>query len=136
MELLPVLLVLCLLGALGVLVVWLVRRNAHSIEPQTWSFTEATIQSLSKVIGSGRGSEPLDVGDFSYVVNEEYYSGRAMISSSFSTGDSQPRDLVGKKFQVRYDPRNPDKYDVSQSDVEGFLLDPYDDFLMHDITNN
>jgi len=64
---------------------------------------------------------------------DEYYSGRAMISRSFSTGDIQLGNLVNKKFQVRYNPLKPDKYDVSQSDVGGFLLDPYDDFLMHDI---
>jgi len=109
------------------------RRPAPQENTDNWPITEATTQSVNKVIGSGRGSYPFDVGDFSYVVNDEYYSGRATISRSFSTGDSQPRDLVDKKFQVRYNPRKPDKYDLSQSDAGGFLLDPYDDFLMHDI---
>lgn len=76
----------------------------------------------------------MDVADFTYVVNDEYHSGRARISRGFSTtGDSRPKELVNKKFQVRYDPRKPDKYDVSEADAGGFLLDPYDDFLMHDI---
>ena len=52
---------------------------------------------------------------------------------TFTTGDSQPKDLVDKKFQVRYNPRKPDKFDLSQADVGGFLLEPYDDFLMNDI---
>jgi Protein of unknown function (DUF3592) len=123
-------------GAVAILVLWLVRRSSPEDNPTDWPVTEATIQSVGKVIGSGRGSYPLDVGDFSYVVKDEYYSGRAMISRSFSTGDSQPRDLINKKFQVRYDPRKPEKFDLSQSDVAGFLLDPYDDFLMHDIDAN
>jgi uncharacterized protein DUF3592 len=123
-------------GAVAILVLWLVRGSSPEDDRANWPATEATIQSVGKVIGSGRGSYPLDVGDFSYVVKDEYYSGRAMISRSFSTGDSQPRDLIDKKFQVRYDPRKPEKYEVSQSEVEGYLLDPYDDFLMHDIDDN
>jgi len=130
------LLLLVSLGAFVGWVVWLVRRNAHPSDAEAWPVTEATIQSVGKVIGTGRGSYPLDVGDFSYVVNDEYYSGRAMISRSFSTHESQPRDLIDKKFQLRYDPRKPEKYDVSQSEVGGFLLDPYDDFLMQDIDDN
>lgn len=123
-------------GAVGVFVLWRIRRPTPADNPANWPKTEATIQSAGKVIGSGRGSYPLDVGDFSYVVNDEYYSGRAMISRSFSTGDSQPRDLVNKKFQMRYNPRKPERFDLSESDVEGFLLEPYDDFLMQDIDDN
>lgn len=121
------------LASLVVRLVWLSRRDAPTEKPDNWPVTEATIQSVGKVIGSGRSSCPLDVGDFSYVVNEDYYSGRATISPSFSTHDRQPADLVNKKFQLRYNPRKPDKYDLSESDVESFLLDRYDDFLMHDI---
>jgi hypothetical protein len=120
-------------GAVGSLALWYVRRRSPADNPATWLQAEATIQSVGKVISRGRGSYPLDVGDFSYVVNDEYYSGRAQISRSFSTGEGQPKDLVNKKFQVRYDPRKPDKYDVSEAEVGGFLLDPYDDFLMQDI---
>jgi hypothetical protein len=98
-----------------------------------WPVTEATIQSVGRVIDSGRRGEPFYVGDFSYVVNDEYYSGRATMSRTFTTGNSQPKDLVNKKIQVRFNPLKPDKYDLSQSDAGGFLLDPYDDFLMHDI---
>ena len=128
--------VLLALAALAALVVWLVRRNAHSTDAEAWPTTEATIQSVGKVIGRGRGSYPVDVGDFSYVVNDEYYSGRAMISRSFSTHQAQPKDLIDKRFQVRYDPRKPEKYDASQSEVGGFLLDQYDGFLMQDIDDN
>jgi hypothetical protein len=120
-------------AAAAVLVLWRVRRQAPADNPANWPVAEATIQSIGKVIGTGRGSYPQDVGDFSYVVNDDYYSGRATISRSFSTHQSQVEDLVNKKFQVRYNPRKPEKFDLSQSDVGGFLLDPYDDFLMHDI---
>ena len=128
-----ILAVVLVLGASASLVVWLRRRATPQENPDNWPQTEATIQSVGRVIGSGRGSYPFDVGDFSYVVNGEYYSGRATISGSSSIGNSQPKDLVNKKFQLRYNPRQPDKYDLSESDVAGFLLDPYDDFLMRDL---
>ena len=125
--------IVIVIGAVASFVVWIHRRAALKENSDNWPVTEATIQSVGKVVGSGRGSYPLDVGDFSYVVNDEYYSGRATISRSFSAGDGQPNDLVNRKFQLRYDPRSPDKYDLSQSELAGFLLDAYDDFLMHDI---
>ena len=128
-----IVIVLVILGGLGALVIAVVWKAKRPEKTESWPETEATIQFVGKVIGSGRGSYPLDVGDFSYVVDGEYYSGRAMISRSFSTGDVQPGNLVDKKFKVRYNPREPDKYDVSQADVGSFLLDPYDDFLMHDM---
>lgn len=115
-------------GAVGVFVLWLVRRPTPADSPVNWTETEATIQSVGKVAeGSGRYSYQVDVCDFTYIVNDEYYSGRATVSSSFSTGDRQLRDLVDKKFKMCYDPRKPDNYDVSKADVGGFLLDQYDD---------
>jgi len=120
------------LGALASLVFWRYGRVPKE-NSDNWPVTEATIQSVGKAVGPGRNLRALDVGVFTYVVNDEYYSGRATISRSFSTGDRHPKDLVNKKFQVRYNPRKPDKYDVIQADVDGFLLDPYDDFLMQDV---
>jgi len=116
------------LGAVGVFVLRRVRRPTPADNPAEWPEAEATIQTVRRVrVGSGRYISALDVADFSYVVNNEYQSGSATVSRSFSTGDSQLSELVNKKFQVRYDPRKPDKYDVSQADAGGFLLDPYDD---------
>jgi len=130
-----ILAVATVLGALASIAVWLTRRAAPREKTDNWPVAQATIQSVGKAIGNGRGSYPLDVGDFTYVVNDEYYSGRVRISRSFSTGDSQPKDLINKKFQVRYNPRKPDQYDIREADAGGFLLDPYDDFLMHDIVD-
>jgi hypothetical protein len=120
-------------GAVAAFVLWLIHRSSPQDNPGDWPTTEATIQSVGRAISSGRGSYPIDVGDFSYVVNDEYYSGRATISRSFSAGDSKPKDLVDKKFNIRYDPRKPEKFDLSESDVEGYIFYPYDDFLMQDI---
>jgi hypothetical protein len=123
-------------GATAVLVLRFVRRPAPADNPANWPVTEATIQIVGRAIGSARGSLPIDVGDFSYVVNDEYYSGRATISRSFSAHETQPKDLVNKKFQLRYDPRKPEKFDLAESDLEGYIFYPYDDFLMQDIDDN
>lgn len=136
MNWLLIVIVFFAVGAAGVFALRYVRRRSTADDPATWLQAEATIQSVGKVINRGQHSYPLDVGDFSYVVNDEYYSGRAQISRSFSTGEGQPKDLVNKKFKVRYNPSKPDQFDVSESEVGGFLLDPYDDFLMQDIEDD
>ena len=93
---------------------------------QSWPLSEATIQSVSRVVvKAGRSSHPLDVGDFSYNISDEYYSGRLTISNSNSTSDTAPRVLVNQKIQVRYDPRKPESYLVPQQKVEDFVLGPY-----------
>jgi len=120
--------VLFTLGGAGVVVLWFFRRAKPADDPANWSTTEGTIQSVERVaVNSGRTYYMIDVGDFSYVVNDEYYSGRATISrSSFSDGGT-PADLVNKRFQVRYNRQQPDKFDLSMSDVAGFVLERYND---------
>jgi hypothetical protein len=122
------LIVLLTLCALAALVVWFVRRPVRPEEAANWPVTEGTIQSLTSM--HSRTSERTDlyyVGDFSYSVNNDYYSGRVMISRSFSAHNNSPDDLVNQKFRVRYNPRKPEKYSVPQAELAGFLLDPYDE---------
>lgn len=115
-----------ILAALFSLVVWLFRRIAPQENPESWPIAEGTIQSVRKVaVELGRASYQLDVGDFSYVVNDEYYSGQLQISRSFSTHQAAPENLTDRKIQVRYNPRNPEKYSVPRQETGGFLLDPY-----------
>jgi hypothetical protein len=110
-------------GAVVLFSLWLNRRRARAKMAATWPVTEATIQSLSTVPSGGRGNPPVDVGNFSYVVNDDYYAGMARISRSFSTHGASPKDLVDKKIQVRYDPQKPEKYSVVEDEVAGFLID-------------
>lgn len=90
-----------------------------------WPVTEATIQSVTE--RSADYPDASDIGDFTYTVNDDYFSGKVRISRSFSTHDASPQDLVDQKIQVSYNPRKPGKYSVAQSEVGGFLLDPYDE---------
>lgn len=128
------LIVLFTLFVLANLIVVVVRAPVRSKKAASWPVTEGTIQSVGKVVvDAGRNSYSVDIGDFSYKVDDEYYSGRLTISRSFSTGDHLPRDLVNEKIQVHYDPRKPQRYSVPQAELGGFLLDPFDEPFGQDV---
>lgn len=108
-------------------VIFIARLPVSAKKAANWPSTEGTIQTMRVVyVPSGRATRPLDVGDFSYTVSDEYYSGTLAASSSFSTDHAAPRDLVNQKIQVRYNPRKPEQFSVPQQEIGGFLLDPYD----------
>jgi hypothetical protein len=100
-------------------------RNGKEKGVSDWPLVEATIQSVNQ--RSAYNPAMADVADFSYTVNDDYFSGKVQISRSFSTHGASPGDLVDQKIQVRHNPRKPQKYSVPQAEVGGFLLDPYDD---------
>src|ERR1019366_5015301 len=76
-------------------VIFIARLPVSAKKAANWPATEATIQTMRVVyVPSGRATRPLDVGDFSYTVSDEYYSGTLAVSSSFSTGHAAPGDLV------------------------------------------
>jgi hypothetical protein len=121
-----IILILCALVAGAALVTWLIWSQLSPNESEKWPVAEGTIQSVGTVVvNAGRRSHSLDVGDFSYTVNDEYYSGRLKISSNSSTGDDSPRNLVHQKIKVRYNPQKPGKYSIPPTEVGGFLLDSY-----------
>jgi hypothetical protein len=118
-----VLLTLC---ALAATVVALVRRRIRA-GAADWPVTEGTIQTVSPA--PNRYEQIADshhVGDFSYTVNDDYYSGRVMISRAFSTHDHSANELVNQKIQVRYNPRKPERFSVPPQEVGDFLVDPWD----------
>ena len=123
-----VLIVIFALGVITYLVVTLVRQPVSAKKAANWPVAQATIQSVGKVVVSaGRHSYSVIAGDFTYIVNDEYYSGRLKISRSFSTHDATPKGLVDQKVQVRCNPRKPEQYSVPPQEVGSFLLDPYDE---------
>jgi hypothetical protein len=139
-------LIVLILGVLAYLVVslvvWYVRQPVRAKKAANWPVTEGKIQSIRRVfVDGGRQSYPVDVGDFSYTVSDEYYSGMLTISlpnegrlavSSPFTSDGSPKDLVNQKIQVRYNPRKPEEYSVLPDELGGFLLDPYDEPFARD----
>jgi hypothetical protein len=107
---------------LGAVIVALIRLPVRPEKASNWPGTEGTIQSVGKVTGRNYS---VDVGNFSYKVDDEYYSGRLTISSSFSTSEHSPRDLINQKIQVLYNPRKPDKFFFPQAELGGYRLEPY-----------
>lgn len=99
-----------------------------------WPETEGTIQGVYRVVvNAGRSSYFLDVGDFSYKINDEFYSGRATISRGFSTNDRSPKELVDHKVRVLYDPQKPETFSFPKQEVQGFLLNPYAEINATDV---
>jgi hypothetical protein len=116
--------------AFTALVVWLAGRSNRRNESANWPATEGTIQSVGQVtVSGGKTSYTVDVGDFSYQVNDEFYSGRVRLTASSSTEDRAPRVLIHQKIQVRYDEKNPEKNSVDKQEVEGFFLDGWNENL-------
>lgn len=130
----PLLVIVVFLGVLGAFVIWLVWRSASQNKAEAWPVTQGTIQSVgTAVVHAGRGSRSVEVGDFSYNVNDEYYSGRLSITSSSPTGERSPRGLVNQRIEVHYNPRKPEKFSVSQTEVGGFILSPYNEPFAEDL---
>ena len=107
------------------IVVFIARRPVSAKKAANWPTNEATIRTVRIAYFGKNTGNPVYVGDFSYITGGEYYSGTLAISSSFSTGDGAPGDLVNQKIQVRYNPRKPKQFWVPQQEIRGFLLDPY-----------
>ena len=88
-----------------------------------WPETEGTIQSTNtEYINAGRNSHLEEVCDFSYKVDNKYYSGRLTIGRMDGDGNISPKGLIGCKIQVRYDPQKPDRFSVPTEELEGFSL--------------
>jgi hypothetical protein len=120
-----VLVIFALAALAGLIAAWM-RRPVPPEEAANWPVADGTIQTVVRMVG--RTSENPDshyVGDFSYTVNNEYYSGRVSITRSFSTHGNSAEDLVNQKFQVRYHPQKPEKFSIPPQELGTFLLDPY-----------
>jgi hypothetical protein len=120
--------VVCVLAALVVGVIGRVLNwGSRPDKTASWPVAEGTVQFVDTALVRGfLGVSLVDTGEFSYSVNDEYYSGKLMFSRRSSTDGRPPRALINQKIQVRYDPRKPEKYSVPKQEVNGFLLRPFD----------
>lgn len=115
-----------LVFAIVMIVVAYRRWPVSAAKAANWPETEGTIQGVNRVVVKERySSYVLDVGDFSYKVNDEFYSGRVTISRGSSNDDGSTKVLVDQKVRVLYDPEEPETFSFPQQQVGEFLLSPY-----------
>ena len=101
------------------------RAPASASKAANWPETQGTIQSVNRmVVRAGRSTTIVDVADFSYRVNGEYYSGRLRVSGC-TDGDPSTRELVDQKVRVLYDPKTPDEFSFPQQSIGGFVVESY-----------
>jgi len=98
------------------------RRTRNAAE---WPQTEATIQSaeMELVERVGHLRERLPFFAFSYVVDNEYYSGRFGLRVAEDRASTLIRERVNTKITVRYDPKSPSVFSLpGDLFVDGFRV--------------
>jgi hypothetical protein len=111
-----------LLGLVGALIVqWKWRRRRAQLAKQ-WPISEATIESGAvEVVGRARNMKvELPVFAFSYRVGKDYYSGHfALLPYITDPGESLIGRMIGRKLQVRYDPKDAAVWFIPDELIEG-----------------
>jgi Protein of unknown function (DUF3592) len=112
-----------LLGVVAVVVVvaagwwWWQRKRVE--ETEEWLQAEATIES-GRLEGTAQGRIKLPTFAFSYQIAGKYYSGRfALMPYTTHPEISFIDRMIGRKLQVRYDPRCPEVWFIPDKVIEG-----------------
>jgi len=118
--------VLITLGLLGVVAVvvavaigwwWWLRKRVE--EAEGWLQAEATIES-GGLEGTAQSWARLPTFAFSYRIAGRYYSGRFVLFRYRTDPDSSLIErMIGRKLQVRYDPRRPEVWFIPDKEIEG-----------------
>jgi hypothetical protein len=98
---------------------WQRKRTAGS---DAWPQIEAVIVSGGREVVTGERSFQIElpVFAFSYQAGEEYYSGRfALLPHATDPTPGITERLVGRKIPLRYDPRDPAVWIITEDMIEG-----------------
>ena len=114
------------LGLLGVVAIvvavaigwwWWQRKRVEQAEG--WLQAEATIES-GGLEGTAQGRARLPTFAFSYQIAGKYYSGRFALLRYTADPDRALIDrMIGRKLQVRYDPRRPEVWFIPDKVIKG-----------------
>jgi hypothetical protein len=114
------------LGLLGVVAIvvaiaigwwWWQRKRVE--ETEGWLQTEASIES-GGLEGAAQGRVRLLTFTFSYQIAGKYYSGRFALLRHTADPESSLIDrMIGRKIQVRCDPRRPEVWFIPEKVIEG-----------------
>jgi hypothetical protein len=103
------------------LVYWLWRRS-RSRSAMKWPDTQGEIQSGSfEVVAHNKyGDVRLPTFAFAYQAGGQYYGGRfALLPYITDPGESVIERLIGKKVQVRYNPKREEEWFIPTEYIEG-----------------
>lgn len=109
--------VIAVVGAVALGLRWWRRKGVEKAEG--WPAAEATLESggLEEV---AQGRSRLPTFAFSYQVAGKYYSGRfALVPYPTDAERSLIDRMIGRKLQVRYDPRHPELWFIPDKMIEG-----------------
>lgn len=98
---------------------WEWRRHRRSVEDAgTWPITEATIE--SGALERTRDTRAvLPTFAFSYQIAGEYFSGRFGLIPAGTDSATLIDSMIGKKLQLRYNPRRPTAWFIADERIEG-----------------
>ena len=102
---------------------YLVKRRTK--DSADWSETEATIQSGEIELAErvGHIGQRLPFFAFSYVVDNEYYSGRFGLRVAEDQAKALVREWINTKITIQYDPQHPSIFSVpDELPVDGFRV--------------
>jgi hypothetical protein len=111
-----------LLGLVGALIIQFLWRRRRARQAKRWPTSEATIQSGGvEIVARNRyGNVELPVFGFSYQVGTVYYGGRfALLPYIADPGESLIGRMIGRKMQVRYDPKDAAVWFIPDELIEG-----------------
>jgi hypothetical protein len=98
------------------------RRTRNSPE---WPEAVATIQSakMELVERAGHLRKSVPFFEFSYVVENDYYSGRFGVRVDEARANALIREWLDTKFTVQYDPKRPSRFSVpDEMSIDGFRV--------------
>ncbi len=115
-----------ILGLLGIVAIvvaiaigWWWRQRKRMEEAEGWLPVEATIET-GGLEAAAQGRARLPTFAFSYRIAGKYYSGRFALLQDTADPDRSLIDrMIGRKLQVRYDPRRPEVWFIPDKVIEG-----------------
>jgi hypothetical protein len=103
----------------GAIAIYMIRKTRKETAARSWPAAEATIQTAGiEPVSMGRGYSDLPCFAFSYVVKQEYYSGRFALSAKGNRADELLRNLAGRKLTIHFDPRRPSSFFIPDRSIE------------------
>ncbi|HKF49795.1 MAG TPA: hypothetical protein VKB38_20710 [Terracidiphilus sp.] len=104
---------------------WNRRAHKEIEEAADWPTTEATVQQTEVqefIVNNRRDVHEYPCFTFSYVVNDDYYSGVFGLAVEGEPADRLRREMIDKKFALNYKPTEPAEYYIADEMMDGYEM--------------